>query len=162
MYFDFQGPQALGWISEGGAVNFGVVFFVCSFVLIVNWTLLQVCVAVLLESFVGTRRQREQKRLFGHMEDLIGLGMIRHPLDPLLEGLAREYTDDADLSRRLKELFEVNYSTKFLPSLPELNLFLIIWQVLDIDGSGGLSSIAFRLSIKDLVRPDSVRSHSIC
>ena len=100
--------QALAWASEEGTINFGTVFFVCSFVLIVNWTLLQICVAVLLETFISTRRRREEERLFGRMEDLIGLGMIRHPLDPLLEGLAREYTDDADLSRRLKELFEVN------------------------------------------------------
>jgi hypothetical protein len=110
--------QALGWISEGGAVDFGTVFFVCSFVLIINWTLLQICVAVLLESFVTTRRRREEEREAGRVEEIVGKGMIRHPLDPLLEGLTREYTDDADLSKRLKELFEVQHlSSLFCPVL---------------------------------------------
>lgn len=43
----------------------------------------------------------------GHIDSLVAKGMIQHPLDPLLEGLVREYTDDADLSKRLKSLFEV-------------------------------------------------------
>ena len=35
---------------------------------------------------------------------------IRSTLDPLLEMLAREYTDDVDLSRRLRELFQAVHS----------------------------------------------------
>lgn len=112
MFVRFQG---LAWISEDGTLNVGTVFFVCSFVIIVNWTLLQICVAVLLDSFVSTRRQREEERMAGKVEEIMGKGMIRHPLDPLLEGLTKEYTDDADLSKRLKELFEVRWKlAKFL------------------------------------------------
>ena len=101
--------KALQWLAEDGTVNVGAVFFICSFVLIVNWTLLQICVAVLLESFVSTRRQREEERNAMQVEEKVAKGIIRHPFDPLLEGLAREYTDEADLSRRLKELFQVHF-----------------------------------------------------
>jgi hypothetical protein len=41
------------------------------------------------------------------IEEAVGRRTIRSTLDPLLEGIAREYTDDADLSHRLQELFEV-------------------------------------------------------
>ena len=32
---------------------------------------------------------------------------VRNPLDPLLQKLSREYTDDADLSRRIQDYFHV-------------------------------------------------------
>lgn len=74
---------------------------------------MQVCVAVLLDCFVSTRRRREEERLAGQIDGLVANRAIRHPLDPLLEGLAREYTDDHDLSRRLRGLFEVERRREF-------------------------------------------------
>ena len=72
-------------------MDWAVGAFVMTFVLIVNWTLLQVTVAVLLDSFVGetarereadTRRQLEAVR----MQDTMG-----YMLDPLLKvGAAAE------------------------------------------------------------------------
>ncbi len=41
------------------------------------------------------------------MKHLEARGTIRSTLDPLLECLAKEYTDDADLSQRLHDLFKV-------------------------------------------------------
>ncbi len=38
---------------------------------------------------------------------VVGRRTIRSTLDPLLESLARDYIDDNDLSRRLRDLFEV-------------------------------------------------------
>ncbi len=32
---------------------------------------------------------------------------VRNPLDPLLQKLSKEYTDDADLSRRIQDYFHV-------------------------------------------------------
>ena len=94
----------MGWtssipgINPDGSVNFGSVFFIASFVVVVNWTLLQICVAVLLDSFIRTRRSQQE---------VASCGTIRSTLDPLLECLAWDYADNHDLSRRLVKLFEV-------------------------------------------------------
>ena len=34
-------------------------------------------------------------------------GQVKNPLDPLLQKLSREYTDDADLTRRIQDYFHV-------------------------------------------------------
>ncbi len=73
----------------------------------VNWTLLQICVAVLLDSFVSTRRQFDMERQAKQSEAAAARGTIRSTLDPLLESLARHFSDDADLTFRLKDLFKV-------------------------------------------------------
>jgi hypothetical protein len=102
-----SGWQAIPALNGDGTINAGAVCFVCSFVVIVNWTLLQICVAVLLDAFVSARQMREDERVGQRLEDLVTRGTFRSALDPLLERLTKEYTDDADLSRRLRELFEV-------------------------------------------------------
>ena len=89
------------------SIHLGPVFFVGSYVVGVNWTLLQICVAVLLDSFVSTRRQFEVEREAKLLEAAAARGTIRSTLDPLLEGLARDFSDDADLTCRLHELFQV-------------------------------------------------------
>ena len=90
-----------------GNIRLGPVFFVGSYVVVVNWTLLQICVAVLLDSFVSTRRQFEAEREAKQLEAAAARGTIRSTLDPLLEGLARDFRDGADLSVRLRDLFKV-------------------------------------------------------
>ena len=100
--------QAIPALNEDGSFNTGHASFVISFILIINWTLLQICVAVLLDKFVSTRQMREDERMKDNLENLVARRTIRSALDPLLERLAKEYTDDADLSRRLHELFEVS------------------------------------------------------
>ncbi len=99
--------QAIPALNEDGSFNTGNFSFVISFILIINWTLLQICVAVLLDKFVSTRQMREDERMKDNLENLVARRTIRSALDPLLERLAKEYTDDVDLSRRLHELFEV-------------------------------------------------------
>jgi hypothetical protein len=88
-------------------MNLGPVFFVSSYVVVVNWTLLQICVAVLLDSFVSTRRRFEAEREAKQLEAAAARGTIRSTLDPLLESLARHFSDDADLTSRLRDLFKV-------------------------------------------------------
>ena len=99
--------QAVPPFNGDGSINAGPVCFVCSYVVIVNWTLLQICVAVLLDTFVSTRQMHENERMEEKMKDLVARGTIRCALDPLLECLTKEYTDDADLSQRLHEIFQV-------------------------------------------------------
>ncbi len=101
-------PQAIPALNDDSSVNAGHVCFVCSFVILVNWTLLQICVAVLLDTFVSTRQMLEDERMEAKLVDLVASRTIHNTLDPLLERLAKEYTDDADLSQRLHELFKVH------------------------------------------------------
>jgi hypothetical protein len=106
--------QAIPALNVDGSINAGAVCFVCSFVVIINWTLLQICVAVLLDTFVSTRQMREDERMQENLDDLVAQRTIHSALDPLLGRLVKEYTDDADLSRRLHELFEVNFCSTFV------------------------------------------------
>lgn len=92
-------------------IQAGPVFFVGSYIVVVNWTLLQICVAVLLDSFLSTRRQFEEEVEFKQLEAAAARGTIRSTLDPLLEGLSRDFSDDADLTCRLRELFKVTSAT---------------------------------------------------
>jgi hypothetical protein len=66
-----------------------------------------VAVAVLLDNFIQASAKIEQD----DHEDSIRLqkaaSRMRYPLDPLLEKLSKEYSDDADLSVRLLDLFKV-------------------------------------------------------
>jgi hypothetical protein len=61
---------------------------------------------VLLDTFISTRQMHDEERMEERVKDLVERGTIRSALDPLLECLAKEYTDDADLSHRLHELFK--------------------------------------------------------
>ena len=63
MCADCDASQALAWSSEDCTVNVSIVSFIYSFIIIVNWTLLQICVAVLLERFVITHRRCEKERV---------------------------------------------------------------------------------------------------
>ncbi len=107
----FLPPSCLQDIQPGlgdGNIHMAPVFFVGSYIVMVNWTLLQICVAVLLDSFVSTRRQFEMERQAKQSEAAAARGTIRSTLDPLLESLARHFSDDADLTFRLKDLFKVS------------------------------------------------------
>ena len=101
------------WISglseadEEGNVNWGVALYVMSFILICNWTLLQVSVAVLLDNFGNeTAREKDEKhQLF--MEHKRSKDSIGNVLDPLLRMLSMEYIDETDLSLQLSSLFQL-------------------------------------------------------
>ena len=54
---------------------------------------------------VITRKDFQQELL---LMDLSTRNTFRNALDPLLESLSRDYIDDADLTRRLKTLFQAN------------------------------------------------------
>ena len=58
----------------------------------------QICVAVLLDSFVTTRRLRDEERLEKQLEEATARGTIRNTLDPLLEGLARQARPEAQIN----------------------------------------------------------------
>jgi hypothetical protein len=83
------------------------VLFLVSYVLVVNWTLLPIVFAALVDSFVAaSRRGVAEARARRAREARRGL-VIQHTLDPLLRFLTVHYVDDADLSGRLGRLFKV-------------------------------------------------------
>jgi hypothetical protein len=88
-------------------INGTLTTYIISFVIIINWVILQVTVAILLESFVtvSARMEREEERQAQEARKRIE--RRDSPLDPLFERLARKYTGDEDLSFRIKALFEV-------------------------------------------------------
>jgi len=101
------------WISEvpeadeEGNVNWGVGLYVMSFILICNWTLLQVSVAVLLDNFVNeTARAKDEKHVL-FMEHKRSKDSIGNVLDPLLRMLSMEYIDERDLSLQLSLLYQL-------------------------------------------------------
>ena len=65
---------------------------------------LKVSVAVLLNSFIMSSEKAEV------LERKVALKArkITHTLDPLMSSLTQDYVDDADLSDKLRKLFEVN------------------------------------------------------
>ena len=80
-------------LDNDGLVNWGVGGYIMSFTIIVNWTLLQVSVAVLLDNFVqstGEEKKLEHDHLIGEKRARDAIGNV---LDPLLHIICKEYID---------------------------------------------------------------------
>jgi hypothetical protein len=87
-----------------------------------------VSVAVLLDNFVNASARDEAEAQLQAIEEAKSFKEIKNPLEPLLVRLIKGYVDDADLTRRLRTLY----------------------QILDSDGSGGLSALEFCMAMKKL------------
>ena len=98
--------QSLPTRAPDGSVAFGPTLFLTTYVLLVNWTLLPVSMAVLVDSFVvvsaGAAREEREQRIFAAKDSQL----IKYTLDPLLRHLTTYYVDDADLKDRLQRLFQ--------------------------------------------------------
>lgn len=62
---------------------------------------------MLLDNFIQASASIEEEEQRESARKRKEAARISFPLDPLLERLADEYTDDADLSTRLQDLFTV-------------------------------------------------------
>ncbi len=67
----------------------------------------QVSVAVLLDNFVTASAKIEDGEKRQELEEKRRRQQTRNPLEPLLKKLAKEYVDDADLSDKLRCLYQV-------------------------------------------------------
>jgi hypothetical protein len=65
-------------------------------------------VAVLLDNFVSASAHIDAQELRRSKEEKRRRQETRNPLEPLLRSLAHEYSDDTDLSVRLRRLFQVS------------------------------------------------------
>mmetsp|Transcript_52361 Transcript_52361/g.109235 ORF Transcript_52361/g.109235 Transcript_52361/m.109235 type:complete len:514 (-) Transcript_52361:54-1595(-) len=92
--------------TEDGGLSMPDVCFVFSFIVIINWILLQVSVAVLLDKFITATADMEAEER-GKEVDELKRKEPSNTLDPLLQALTRDYIDEDDLSNRLKTLFRV-------------------------------------------------------
>jgi len=91
--------------DEHGNVNWALGAYVMSFTIIVNWTLLQVSVAVLLDNFVSETAREKDAQLRLEQETNRVKDTVVNVLDPLLCILANEYVDDHHLCNFLRKLF---------------------------------------------------------
>jgi len=91
--------------DEHGNVNWALGAYVMSFTIIVNWTLLQVSVAVLLDNFVSETAREKDAQFRLEQETNRVKDTVVNVLDPLLCILANEYVDDHHLCNFLRKLF---------------------------------------------------------
>ena len=95
-------------MNDDGSTNIGVILFLDSFILVVNWTLLPITLAILVNNFVIISTDNEKEERERIYREKKSQAMITYPLDPLIEYLTKQYVDDADLSDRLQRLFKVS------------------------------------------------------
>ena len=91
--------------SEDSNVSPVPVLFLFSFMLIVNWVLLQVTVAVLLDNFIQVSSLEEKQEWVATISERQNLHNIQNPLDPLLKWLIMGYVNDAYLLTKLEVPF---------------------------------------------------------
>ena len=116
----FRVTAGLGWIDQvlpikfgDGYVNWKVAMYVMSYIIVTNWTLLQVCVAILLDNFITANATTQQEREAEILLQEMNRKLFLNALDPLLERFVLQYNDDMDLSSRLQELFQVHHISDF-------------------------------------------------
>ena len=75
--------------------------------LLVNWVFFQVSVAILLDNFLAASNALKMEKELRVIQRKQTRKQLKNPLDPLLLRLSKDYTNEADLSKRLRELFKV-------------------------------------------------------
>jgi hypothetical protein len=98
--------DSLPYVNDDGTTNMGVVVFLYSFILVVNWTLLPITLAILVNNFVIISTDVEKEESERAYREKKSRAMITYPLDPLVEYLTKQYVDDVDLTDRLQRLFK--------------------------------------------------------
>jgi hypothetical protein len=93
--------------DEHGNINWALGAYVMIFTVLVNWTLLQVSVAVLLDNFVSETAREKDHQFRLEQEAHRVKDTVVNVLDPLLCILANEYVDDHHLCNFLRTLFRV-------------------------------------------------------
>ncbi len=97
-----------------GTIQWKPALFICSFIVLNVWVVLQISVAVLLDNFVSVAMKMESEDKKKMIKEKRAASQFKNPLEPLIAKLAYEYTDSENLSSKLGALFQVNFlSTGF-------------------------------------------------
>ncbi len=168
--------DSLPTLGPDGNLEWKSALFICSFIVSSVWVVLQVSVAVLLDNFVTVSMRMENEDKESASREKKAARHFQNPLEPLIAKLANEYTNNANLSAKIRTLFQVPPSQ--IAVLPREHSAIAVtvarqksvpqatktykhqtrnWlggcrQVLDSNGSGGLTSQEFCAAMKKLVR----------
>ena len=93
--------------NSAGDINHRGAIFIVTYIFVVNWTLLQVSVAVLLDRFISSSVDMQSEKRAVKEAELVAKRHGRTALDPILRILSKSAVDDADLSARIQSLFKV-------------------------------------------------------
>jgi hypothetical protein len=149
-------PEAMPRLNEDGTANWVVSLFCTAYTIVTFWLVLQVSFTVLLDNYIDASSTMAMQERLVLAEKQNREQQMKNPLEPLLLKLARDFSDDQDLSDRLHKLYQVR-TLDCLPSVPARPpargrlTRLPRTQVLDSDKSGGLESAEFCAAMKKLV-----------
>jgi hypothetical protein len=101
-----------------GTIQWQPALFICSFIVLNVWVVLQISVAVLLDNFVSVALKMESDEKKRMINEKRASSQFKNPLEPLIAKLAYEYTDSANLSSKLIALFQVGPADFLVFPLP--------------------------------------------
>jgi hypothetical protein len=99
--------DALPTLGPDGEIELRPAFYICSFIVVSVWVVLQVSVAVLLDNFVTVSMRMENDEKERAAIEKKASSQFQNPLEPLIAKLANDYTDTSSLSTKLASLFQV-------------------------------------------------------
>jgi hypothetical protein len=99
--------DSLPMLGLDGNIEWKPALFICSFIVLNVWVVLQISVAVLLDNFVSVAMKMETEDKRKMIKEKRAASQFKNPLEPLIAKLAYEYTDSEDLSSKLAALFQV-------------------------------------------------------
>ena len=106
-------------LGPDGDLEWKPALFVCSFIVISVWVVLQVSVAVLLDNFVSVSMRMENEEKKRAAKEFKASSQFQSPLEPLIAKLSNEYTDGANLSSNLASLFRVSLKLAIIVTLAQ-------------------------------------------
>ena len=99
--------EPLPTLGPDGDLVWRPALFICSFIVLSVWVVLQVSVAVLLDNFVSVSMRMENDEKKRAAKQVKASSHFQSPLEPLVAKLSNEYTDGVNLSSNLASLFQV-------------------------------------------------------
>ena len=76
--------------------------------MLVNWIFFQVSIAVLLDNFLAASNAMKVEKELSVLQTKQNKKQLKNPLNPLLLRLSKDYTNEADLSKRIRDLFSAS------------------------------------------------------
>ena len=92
--------------SPEGDIEWKPALYVCTFIVLTVWIVLQVSVAVLLDNFVTVSMRMDSAEKLKASKERKAASLFQNPLEPLVRKLANDFTDNASLSEKLLSLFK--------------------------------------------------------